>query len=123
MKLGRLDTCLRVEDVEASIAFYSRLGFLHVEGDPAQGWAVILNGAARIGLFSAEFMGEDVVSLNFRGGNIPVLAALLMDNGLPLSQPAKFVGRHGGTLALRDPDGHLLFLDSSDSEHAELGGD
>lgn len=77
-------------------------------------------GEARIGLFESEFMGADGFSLNFRGGDIASTAARLAEQGIALDRPVRLVGTHGGNFALRDPDGHLLFFDSSDAEHAEL---
>jgi catechol 2,3-dioxygenase-like lactoylglutathione lyase family enzyme len=113
MDLGWLDVCLCVSDVAASRAFYEKLGFGLVEGDDAEGWAVVANGSARLGLFTRTFMGEDALSLNFRGGNISDIAQRLTDQGLEFNGKPKGAS---GSLRLRDPDGYLVFFDSHPGE-------
>jgi len=61
MDLGWLDVCLRFEDVRVSREFYEGLGFRLVEGADKEGWAVVVNGDARIGLFARQYM-EDAPS-------------------------------------------------------------
>jgi catechol 2,3-dioxygenase-like lactoylglutathione lyase family enzyme len=46
-----MDVCLRVEDLARSAAFYRKLGFGKVEGEPAEGWSVVERDGVRIGLF------------------------------------------------------------------------
>jgi hypothetical protein len=82
MNLGRLDHCLRVASAARSRAFYERLGFVVVEGDTVEGWLVMASGTARLGLFEPRYMGDDVFSLNFRGGDIPRLVDALAAQGV-----------------------------------------
>lgn len=112
MDLGRLDICLRCKNAVESEAFYRQLGFEIAEGDAEDGWLVMSQGTVRIGLFEARYMGEDSISLNFRNGNIPELAKAFKGAGIALASDPKVVGESGGSLRLRDPDGHLLFFDS-----------
>jgi hypothetical protein len=108
--LGRLDVCLCVESAAVSLAFYEKLGFVLAEGAASEGWAVVTLGHARIGLFEKQFMGEDEFSLNFRDGDIPKIANLIEGKGIQAD--VRFLGSAGGSIRLRDPDGHLIFFDS-----------
>ena len=55
MNLGAFSISLSVKDLVASHAFYEKLGFAAVEGDMAQNWIVMKNGAHVIGLFQGMF--------------------------------------------------------------------
>jgi hypothetical protein len=51
MQLGTFSINLNVKDIAKSRAFYEALGFTVVEGDQSQGWLVMKNGDANIGIF------------------------------------------------------------------------
>lgn len=120
MELGWLDVCLRVVDVARSREFYAKLGFVRVEGDDEQGWAVVVNGEHRIGLFEATFMGDDSHSINFRGGDVMAIGAHLIELGVEFETLPK-MGRSGGASAsLRDPDGNLIFFDTGSGEQKRM---
>ena len=55
MTLGKFSVSLSVKDLGASRAFYQKLGFEPVGGDPAQHWLVLANGDATVGLFQGMF--------------------------------------------------------------------
>lgn len=114
MNLGWCDFCLRVKNVATSRQFYSDLGFWRVEGSDEVGWAVVTNGELRLGFFEAQFMDEDVVSLNFRGGDIAGIVSSLREKGLSFER-AKLVDG-GGSASLRDPDGYSIFFDTEPGE-------
>jgi catechol 2,3-dioxygenase-like lactoylglutathione lyase family enzyme len=116
MDLGRLDVCLRVKDARSSRTFYESLGFRRVEGEDAKGWAVVVNGVARIGLFEAAHMGADAFSLNFRGANMATIAAHLQLQGYSPEGEAVIRPDGTGSINLRDPDGHLIFFDTAPGE-------
>jgi hypothetical protein len=46
---------LTVKDLAASRAFYETLGFAPIHGDAAQGWLILQNESATIGLFQGMF--------------------------------------------------------------------
>lgn len=46
---------LAVEDLEASRAFYAKLGFEVFHGDASQNWLILKNGDTVIGLFQGMF--------------------------------------------------------------------
>ena len=44
-----------MKNLQASQAFYEKLGFERVLGDPAQNWLILRNGTVTIGLFQGMF--------------------------------------------------------------------
>ncbi len=116
MELGRLDVCLRVADVATSRQFYEQLDFHRVEGGDDEGWAVMVQGDARIGLFETQFMKNDCVSLNFRGANIPQLVSELSAKQISFVGEPKLLDANGGSFSVRDPDGFQIFFDSHDEK-------
>lgn len=116
MDLGWLDVCLRVQDVRISRPFYEKLGFVRVEGEDLEGWAVMVSGEARIGLFEARYMGERNFTLNFRGGDIRAIAEVLAAQGLAFTKDPSFGAEGGGSATLVDPDRHEIFFDAAPGE-------
>jgi catechol 2,3-dioxygenase-like lactoylglutathione lyase family enzyme len=55
MQLGNFSVSLTVENLEASRAFYQKLGFEVVGGDASKNWLVLRNGSTKIGLFQGMF--------------------------------------------------------------------
>jgi lactoylglutathione lyase len=55
MELGAFSISLAVKDLEASRAFYEKLGFTHFGGDAAQNWLILKNGDHIVGLFQGMF--------------------------------------------------------------------
>ena len=55
MELGAFSISLSVQDLEASRAFYEKLGFHVFGGDAAQNWLIMKNGDHVIGLFQGMF--------------------------------------------------------------------
>ena len=119
MPLGNFSVSLTVRDIGAAKAFYEKLGFVQIGGDPAQNWVIMKNGTTNIGLFQGMFPRnaltfnpgwdqdgsptgafEDVRSLQRR------LRAAGLDVGAPIasaSGPASF--------AITDPDGNPILFD------------
>jgi catechol 2,3-dioxygenase-like lactoylglutathione lyase family enzyme len=55
MELGAFSVSLAVRDLEASRSFYEALGFSVMGGDAQQGWLILHNASAVIGLFQGMF--------------------------------------------------------------------
>src|SRR5215471_5121089 len=55
MRLGNFSVSLAVKDLLASRAFYEKLGFKMVSGDPSKNWVVLQNDTTKIGLFQGMF--------------------------------------------------------------------
>ncbi len=115
MDLGWCDVCLRVKSALASREFYADLGFWKVEGDDAEGWAVITNGDQRLGLFEAKFMSGPF-TLNFRGGEVMGIAQHLIERGHAFESGPRAGANGGGTAMLRDPDGCAIVFDTTPGE-------
>jgi lactoylglutathione lyase len=54
MPLGNFSVSLAVKDIEASRAFYHKLGFTTVAGAAEQKWLILRNGSATIGIFQGH---------------------------------------------------------------------
>lgn len=63
MDLGNFSVSLAVKDIAASKAFYHALGFTEFGGDESQGWLILRNGAATIGLFQGMF-DKNILTFN-----------------------------------------------------------
>jgi lactoylglutathione lyase len=57
MELGAFSISLAVKDIEASKAFYQKLGFRVFGGEISQKWLIMRNGDHIIGLFQGMFIG------------------------------------------------------------------
>ena len=55
MELGAFSISLAVKDIQASQAFYEKLGFKVFHGELAQNWLILKNGDHVIGLFQGMF--------------------------------------------------------------------
>ena len=55
MNLGAFSVSLAVKDIEASRAFYEKLGFVTIGGDASENWLILRNGDHTIGLFQGMF--------------------------------------------------------------------
>ena len=120
MRLGNFSISLAVKDIDASQAFYEKLGFIQVMGDAAQGWIILRSGSSKIGLFqgmldkntltfnpgwddygNADGTSEDIRSIQKR------LKAAGIDVGADIepgtSGPASF--------SILDPDGNPVLID------------
>lgn len=120
MQLGNFSISLAVKDINASKAFYEKLGFTEFGGDIAQNWLILQNETCTIGLFQGMF---DKNTLTFNPGwdnNAKNLEAftdirqlkeqLEAENITILSDGIK--GEKGpGNLVLMDPDGNPILID------------
>ena len=128
-KLGAFSISLAVKDLAASRAFYEKLGFEHVMGDPAQNWIILRNGETTIGLFQGMFERN---MLTFNPGWTSQNQALedfadvreiqrgLKAEGVALSLEADETTTGPGSLMLTDPDGNPILLDQHVDSPKEL---
>lgn len=133
LELGWGQYCLNVADIHAAWEFYRRLGFSLAGGSLDQGWGVLHNGGAEIGLFQG-MMPENII--NFRGPHIQQLAAEFRRRGFSLEREAQYeaekyprewsrdaVGNQlpndgSGSFNVFDPGGLCLFFDTVPVERA-----
>lgn len=120
MNLGAFSVSLSVKDIAASRAFYERLGFAAMGGDPDQGWLIMKGPTAVIGLFKGMFEGN---ILTFNPGwdadarpisgfeDIRSLQKALKAAGIRLDSEADEDGTGPAHFTLTDPDGNAILVD------------
>ena len=121
MDLGAFSISLTVADLEASRAFYEKLGFAVTGGDAKQSYLIMVNGTAVIGLFHGMF---DANILTFNPGlstsgeqvepftDVREIQARLEAEGVEIQErvdPANPAGPAHITLV--DPDGNPILID------------
>jgi len=111
VNLGEFSVSLAVKDLDASRIFYEHLGFSSIGGDAAQGWLILRNGQATMGLFQGMFEGN---LLTFNPPDVRAVQSALDVAGVELTSRA--TGEEGPAHAtLTDPDGNVILLDQHDS--------
>ena len=120
MNLGNFSISLTVKDVAASQAFYEKLGFSAMGGDPAQGWLIMKGPTAVIGLFHGMFASN---IMTFNPGwdadakdlaeftDVRAIQRSLKAAGLTLTTEADEATSGPAHLILSDPDGNVIMLD------------
>lgn len=120
MQLGNFSVSLAVKDLGASRAFYEKLGFRSVGGDPKQNWLILQNETCTIGLFQGMF--EKNV-LTFNPGwdrhcatlpefeDVRDLQRKLQAAGLALTTKADEGTTGPASFTLVDPDGNPVLVD------------
>lgn len=118
--LGAFSVSLAVKSLPASRAFYQKLDFAVVGGDPAQNWLILRNGAVTIGLFQGMFERN---LLTFNPGWDDKAQAVagftdvrehqrrLKSTGLALTSEADESSTGPASLMLIDPDGNPILID------------
>jgi catechol 2,3-dioxygenase-like lactoylglutathione lyase family enzyme len=120
MHLGAFSVSLTVQDIEASRAFYEKLGFEVTGGDASQNWLILKNGSTVIGLFQGMF---DKNILTFNPGwnqdaqrvdpftDVRDLQRELKARGIEPVTEADESSTGPASLVLVDPDGNPILLD------------
>lgn len=118
--LGAFSISLAVKDLPASRAFYEKLDFEVVGGDPAQNWLILRNGTVTLGLFQGMF---DRNMMTFNPGWDAQAQAVeqftdvrehqrrLKSQGLTLTSEADETSTGPASLVLVDPDGNPVLID------------
>ena len=120
LRLGAFSVSLTVKDLEASRAFYEKLGFTVFHGAAEQGWLILRNDNATIGLFQGMFERN---LLTFNPGwdadaqpvgeftDVRELQRELEARGLTIQTRADETGSGPAHLLLLDSDGNPILLD------------
>ena len=120
MDLGVFSISLTVSDLEASRAFYEKLGFTHLGGDPAHNYLILKNGDHVIGLFQGMF---DRNILTFNPGwdqsaqplgaftDVRELQRRLKAQGVPFASEADEGTTGPASFVVVDPDGNPILVD------------
>ena len=121
MELGAFSISLTVADLAASQAFYEKLGFTVTGGDAEQGWLILVNAPAVIGLFHGMF-DRNVLTFNpglVLGGDQPEeftdvrqIQAAIEAAGLEIIDRVDEDNAEGPAhITLTDPDGNPILID------------
>lgn len=118
---GSFTLCLKVADTGTSRAFYEALG-LEITGNNDDQWVQMGNGDCQLALMS--FL--DANWLNFRGADPfkvheQMSAAGLSPPGEPVRYTEEEFGSPGAHWQTQDPDGNVVYFDTTDPELIEPG--
>jgi catechol 2,3-dioxygenase-like lactoylglutathione lyase family enzyme len=120
MQLGTFSISLTVKDLAASRAFYEKLGFQKLGGDPSQNWLILKNGNHVIGLFHGMFEKN---MLTFNPGwdsnaqpvdpftDVRDIQRQLKEQGVTLATEADETTQGPAFLMAIDPDGNPILID------------
>jgi catechol 2,3-dioxygenase-like lactoylglutathione lyase family enzyme len=120
MKLGAFSISLSVKDLQASKAFYEKLGFTVFAGDVAKNYLIMKNSNSLIGLFQGMF--EQNI-LTFNPGwdenaqtlesfeDVRVIQRKLKDSSVELASEADENTTGPASLVVVDPDGNTILID------------
>jgi lactoylglutathione lyase len=120
MELGAFSVSLAVKDIQASKAFYEKLGFKAFMGDASKNWVILKNGPHVIGLFQGMFPNN---TLTFNPGwdgnaqpletftDVRELQKQLKAQGLEFVLQADEATTGPASVMLMDPDGNPVLLD------------
>ena len=120
MELGAFSVSLAVKDIEASKAFYEKLGFQVIMGDISQNWLILRNGEQTIGLFQGMFERN---TLTFNPGwdrnnqnldsftDVRELQKQLKAQGVELMSEADESTTGPASFMVIDPDGNPILVD------------
>ena len=118
--LGAFSVSLAVKDLMASKAFYEKLGFDSMGGNPDHGYLIMKNGHALIGLFQGMFEkniltfnpGWDETAQNLDAfTDVRKVAEQLELDGLELTERPDPASEGPAHITLEDPDGNPVLID------------
>jgi catechol 2,3-dioxygenase-like lactoylglutathione lyase family enzyme len=120
MRLGNFSVSLAVKDIGASRAFYEKLGFRAIGGEPPKGWLILQNETSTIGLFQGMFERN---TLTYNPGwdrnsatlpdfeDVRDIQRAIKSKGVEVMVEADESGSGPAFLMLRDPDGNPILID------------
>jgi catechol 2,3-dioxygenase-like lactoylglutathione lyase family enzyme len=120
MDLGAFSISLNVADLDASRAFYEKLGFAVVGGEATQNWLILRNGDHTIGLFQGMFEKN---ILTFNPGwdqhanqldeytDVRDLQTQLQELGVEVLAEADVTTTGPASFIVGDPDGNPILID------------
>jgi catechol 2,3-dioxygenase-like lactoylglutathione lyase family enzyme len=120
MELGTFSISLAVKDLQASKAFYEKLGFTVFAGEAAHNYLIMKNGEHNIGLFQGMFENN---ILTFNPGwdsnareletftDVRELQRQLKDQGVELTSEADETTTGPASFVVVDPDGNAILVD------------
>ncbi|HEX2935192.1 MAG TPA: VOC family protein [Bacteroidales bacterium] len=120
MKLGAFSVSLNVKDIHASKKFYESLGFNMFAGDISQGWLIMKNEHAIIGLYQG-MIDQNMLTFNPAWDenaktlgdydDIRDIQHFLKEKGIKPEHEADETSTGPAHIRLKDPDGNVILLD------------
>lgn len=107
MDLGNFSISLAVKDLAKARAFYEAFGFEQIFGEPEQGWIIVGNGEAKIGLFQGMFE-ENIITFNPKDAR--AIQKTVVDAGYTVEKRAED-GEGPCHFTIKDPDGNAVLVD------------
>jgi catechol 2,3-dioxygenase-like lactoylglutathione lyase family enzyme len=120
MELGAFSVSLTVKDIQASKAFYEKLGFEFFGGDISQNWVILKNGEVVIGLFQGMFEKNMLTFNPGWDGNAQTLDEFtdvreiqrrLKEEGVEFISEADESTTGPASFMIADPDGNPVLFD------------
>jgi catechol 2,3-dioxygenase-like lactoylglutathione lyase family enzyme len=121
VRLGNFSVSLAVKDLAASRAFYEKLGFGVIAGDPTQNWLILQNETSTIGLFHGPALTRNTLTYNpgwdrscdtlADFDDVRDLQRTLKARGLEFALAADETTTGPGAFMLTDPDGNPILVD------------
>ena len=117
MELGQFSVSLPVKDMEASLAFYQKLGFDVIDGGhlnegfpdtDATSWRILKSDQAVIGLFQGMF--ENTI-MTFNPKDVRSIQRHLKASGVSLIKEADESTEGPEHIIMTDPDGNQIMMD------------
>ena len=120
MSIGAFSVSLAVKDINASLAFYQKLGFSKFHGEIEQGWLILSDGQTKIGLFQGMFEKN---TLTFNPGwdesanlvedfdDVRSIQRSLKEKGIKLENEADESTSGPASFVVMDPDGNAILID------------
>lgn len=120
MKLGAFSISLAVKDLEASQAFYEKLGFTLFAGEKEHNYLIMKNEDKIIGLFQGMF-DQNIMTLNpgwdqdcntlESFDDVRSIHETLKSNGIQSEQVVLDNPEGPGSFVITDPDGNAILID------------
>jgi catechol 2,3-dioxygenase-like lactoylglutathione lyase family enzyme len=120
IRLGNFSVSLAVKDLSVSRAFYEKLGFRAIAGDPARNWLILQNETSTIGLFQGMY-DRNLLTFNpgwdRKGSALPDfddvrdIQSALKRRGITPTTAADESTTGPASLTLLDPDGNPILID------------
>jgi lactoylglutathione lyase len=120
MELDAFSVSLAVRDIQASRAFYEKLGFKAFAGDASRDWSILKNGSHVTGLFQGMFE-KNILTFNpgwdsnarkldtFK--DVRDLQRELKAQGVQLTTEADETSTGPASFTTMDPDGNPILVD------------
>lgn len=124
MELGAFSVSLNVKDIQASKAFYQKIGFEIIGGNEIEKWLILKSGDKIIGLFQG-MLEKNMLTFNPKWNHncetidgapdVRDLQQHFKENGIAIIDEADESGSGPDSFMVEDPDGNPILFD----QHAD----